>query len=121
MAELSTPIEEQQQLLRAAYEEFNARKLDAVLARLHPEVKWANGMEGGHIFGREAVRAYWTRQWGISDPHVDPVAIYANDEGNLTVKVHQVVRDLNGTILVDTTVHHVYRFAEGLIQRMDIA
>lgn len=120
MAEPSNLVEEQH-LLRAAYRDFNARRLDAVLMRLHPNVEWANGMEGGHVFGREGVRAYWTLQWATIDPHVEPLAIHLNDQGGLTVEVHQVVRDLSGVILVDTTVHHVYRFADQLIQRMDIA
>ena len=107
-------------LLRAAYADFNARKLDEVLARLHPEVEWANGMEGGHVHGREGVRAYWTRQWAVLDPNVEPLSIEPDDQNRFIVEVHQVVRDLAGTVLKDTTVHHAYRFAEGLIQRMDI-
>jgi hypothetical protein len=108
-------------LLESAYRDFNERKLEEVLARLHPQVEWANGMEGGHVLGREGVRAYWTRQWAILDPYVEPETIDEDEEGRLVVTVHQVVRDLKGTVLVDTTVHHVYRFADGLIQRMDIA
>ena len=108
------------EILRAAYREFNARKIDDVLARLHPDVDWANGMEGDHVHGREGVRAYWTRQWTMFDPHVEPVSIEPDDNGRFVVEVHQVVRDMNGTVLVDTTVHHAYRFSAGLIQRMDI-
>lgn len=107
-------------LLQGAYRDFNARKLEDVLARMHPDVEWANGMEGGHVFGRAAVRDYWTRQWAMVDPHVEPVAIAPNDRGGLTVEVHQVVRDLQGNVLVDQAVYHAYRFADGLIQRMDI-
>lgn len=110
----------ERELLESAYRDFNARKLEEVLARLHPDVEWANGMEGGHVFGREGVRAYWTLQWAILDPHVEPMTIEEEDEGRLLVTVHQVVQDLNGAVLVDTTVHHAYRFADGLIQRMDI-
>jgi hypothetical protein len=110
----------ERELLRGAYRDFNERKLEEVLARLHPDVEWANGMDGGHVYGRDGVRAYWTRQWAILDPHVEPMAIEVNDRGGLTVEVHQVVGDLKGTILVDTTVHHAYLFADGLIKKMDI-
>ena len=34
-----------------------------MLAVLADDVAWANGMDGGHVHGREAVREYWTRQW----------------------------------------------------------
>jgi nuclear transport factor 2 (NTF2) superfamily protein len=63
----------EQQLLRSAYKAFNARDIDAALAAMHHDVKWPNGMEGGYVHGREAVRDYWTRQRGKIDPHVEPL------------------------------------------------
>jgi len=106
------------ELLTAAYRDFNARRMDAVLARMHPSVEWANGMEGGHVRGVEAVRAYWTRQWAMVDPQVDPVKIEPEGEGRFVVEVHQVVRDLNGALLNDSTVHLAYRIRSGLIERI---
>lgn len=35
-----------QATLTKAYDAFNARNIDAVLALLHPDVDWENGMEG---------------------------------------------------------------------------
>ena len=108
------------EILTAAYRDFNARRIEDVLARMHPDVEWANGMEGGHVSGREAVRAYWTRQWSILDPHVEPMSIERDQHSRYVVEVHQVVRDLQGNVLVDTIVHHAYRLTDGLIERMDI-
>lgn len=108
------------ELLKAAYADFNARRMDAVLARMREDVEWANGMEGGHVHGVEAVRAYWTRQWGLINPRVEPVKIEAQEEGRFRVEVHQVVRDMEGAVLADVTVHHVYWIRDGLIARMDI-
>jgi hypothetical protein len=113
-------LTKEREVLQAAYRDFNARKLDDVLARLHPDVEWANGMEGGRVSGREGVRAYWARQWAILDPRVEPTAIEPNDAGGLTVEVHQVVRDLQGAVLIDATVYHAYRFVDELIHKMDI-
>jgi hypothetical protein len=31
-------------------------------------------MEGGYVHGREGVREYWTRQWAIVGPHVEPLS-----------------------------------------------
>ena len=28
---------------------------------MHKDVIWANGMEGGHVHGRDQVRSYWTQ------------------------------------------------------------
>ena len=50
------------ELLKRIYDRFNARDIDGVLAVLADDVAWANGMDGGHVHGREAVREYWTRQ-----------------------------------------------------------
>lgn len=116
MAEREFP---ERDLLRDAYRDFNARNIEAVISRMNPEVEWANGMEGGHVHGRDEVRAYWTRQFTALNPHVDPVSI-TQDGNNWVVEVHQVVHDLAGNLMVDTTVYHTYQFRDGLIARMDI-
>lgn len=107
-------------LLRRLYDRFNARDVDAVLAVLHQDVLWANGMEGGHVRGREAVRSYWTRQWTMIDPHVEPTAFSVRPDGDVVVEVHQVVRDLQGTVVADRHVGHIFRFENGLVTRFDI-
>ena len=38
----------------------------------------------------------------------------------MVVEVHQVVRDLNGNLLADKMVGHVFRIESGLIKRFDI-
>ena len=87
---------------------------------MHPDVEWANGMEGGHVHGRDAVREYWTRQWSVLDPHVEALHIRLDESGCYVVEVHQIVRNLEGTELVNTIVHHAYRIRDSLIERMDI-
>jgi hypothetical protein len=108
------------EILIAAYREFNARRIDAVLALMHTDVVWPNGMEGGYVHGHEGVRAYWTRQWGMIDPRVEPVKIEEDHRGRMVVEVHQVVRDLEGKLLLDKIVHHAYTIREGLIAGMEI-
>ena len=107
-------------LITAVYRSFNARDIDAVLARMHPDVDWPNGMEGGREHGHENVRAYWKRQWTVVDPRVDPTHIQDDETGRTVVDVHQVIRDLSGKILQDRMVQHVYSIQDGLITRMDI-
>jgi limonene-1,2-epoxide hydrolase len=96
-------ISQQRDLLMLVYGAFNRRDIDAILPKLHPEVEWPNGMEGGRVHGRDAVRAYWTRQWSIIDPQVEPTRVTA-DEGRIVADVHQIVRDLNGLVLLDRMV-----------------
>lgn len=114
------PMSDDREILIAAYRGFNQRQIDAVLALMHEDVVWPNGMEGGYVHGHDGVRQYWTRQWGMIDPHVEPLRMERDDSGRIVVQVHQVVRDLNGKLLIDTTVRHVYSIRQGLIERMEI-
>ena len=107
-------------LLQKAYAAFNARDIDAALETMKPDVEWPNGMEGGAVHGHEGVRAYWTRQWGMINPHVDPVSFNPDSSGRIVVGVHQVVRDLAGNLLTDRMVEHIYSLEDGLIRSMEI-
>ena len=108
------------EFLKRVYARFNARDMETMLAAMREDVAWANGMEGGHVHGRDAVRSYWTRQWALVDPHVEPVGFTIGPEGEVLVDVHQVVHDLEGKLLVDQMVEHIFRFEDGLIKRFDI-
>ena len=110
----------QEHLLRRAYEAFNARDIDGALALMHPDLDWPNGMEGGRELGQDAVRAYWTRQFEVIDSHVEPLGFERVEDGRIEVEVHQVVRDLEGTVLSDGRVRHVYTFRDGLVSHMEI-
>ena len=107
-------------LLKTAYASFNVRDIDPALAAMHPEVEWANGMEGGTVHGHQAVRAYWTRQWGLINPHVEPLSFEEDAAGRVIVEVHQVVRDLGGTVIADRIVYHAYTFEKDLVRNMKI-
>jgi hypothetical protein len=107
-------------LLKRVYDRFNARDIEPVLAAMHEDVMWANGMEGGYVHGREGVRSYWIRQWAMIDPHVEPVDFSIGPDEEVVVEVDQTVRDLEGNLLLDQRVGHIYRIEGGLIMRFDI-
>lgn len=109
-----------EEVLRYAYAAFNARNVDAALAGMHADVEWPNGMEGGTVHGHPGVREYWTRQWTLIDPHVEPVGFTRTPDGRIAVDVRQVVRDMRGTLLVDQHVRHVYRMEDGKVRSMEI-
>ena len=111
---------EKVEFLKRVYNLFNTREMEAVLACLDENVMWANGMEGGHVQGRDGVRSYWTRQWATVDPHVNPVGFSNGPQGEVIVEVHQVVHDLAGALLMDQMVGHIFTIEEGLIRRFDI-
>jgi len=108
------------EIITAVYAAFNRRDIDGVFAYMQSDVDWPNAMEGGRVHGLDEVRAYWTRQWNLLNPRVDPVSICDQEDGSTLVDVHQVVRDLAGKLLVDHMVQHIYSIENGLIARMDI-
>jgi ketosteroid isomerase-like protein len=116
---VGAPAETEAVLVRA-YQLFNNRNIDGALALMHPDVEWPNGMEGGYVRGREAVREYWRRQWRLIDPSVTPLSFHAEDDGRTRVEVHQVVRDLSGALISEQLVQHLYRLDNGLILHMEI-
>ena len=107
-------------LLQSAYDAYNERDLDYLLFLMHPDVDWPNGMEGGRIRGHEAVREYWTRQWDLIDPIVRPQRFELLPDGRIVAHVHHVVRDLDGKIILDQTVQHLYRLDGAQIVSMHI-
>jgi ketosteroid isomerase-like protein len=114
-------------VLERIYDLFNVRDIDGVLEALTDDVVWANGMDGGHVHGREALREYWTRQWAMVSPHVEPVGFHQTADGAIIAEVRQSVRDLQGKPLQgqthglkDKTVGHVFRFRAGKVASFDI-
>ena len=107
-------------LIKNAYTAFNARDIGAILQVMHPEVKWSKAWEGDYASGHENVSAYWTRQWKEINPVVTPLGIRERANGTFEVEVDQLVKDLEGNILFDGKVKHIYTINDNLLQQMDI-
>jgi ketosteroid isomerase-like protein len=108
------------ELLKHLYDRFNARDIEAVLATMHRDVVWANGLEGGHVYGHDGVRDYWTRQWAMIDSRAEPIGFSSGADGTVDVEVHLSARDLKGDSLFDEMGVHIFRIEDGLIRRFDI-
>ena len=107
-------------LIEQAYSAFNKRDIDSALALMTQDVSWPKASEGGKIVGKEEIRAYWTRQWSEFDPHVEPLAITEEDGGKVRVRVHQLVKSLQGDVLSDSEIVQVFTLNSGLIAAMDL-
>ena len=107
-------------LIRKAYSAFNSRDIDTALSTMHPGVQWPKAFEGGYVTGHNEIREYWTRQWTEINPNVEPVGFNEREDGILEITVHQVVKDLESTVVFDGIVKHVYTLQDGLLRRMDI-
>ena len=113
MADIKTVIEQ-------AYSAFNQRDIDGALALMTQDVIWPKASEGGKVIGKEAIRAYWTRQWGEFDPCVEPIAISDEEGGRTRVRVHQLIKSLQGDVLSDSEVLHIFTLNQGLIAAMEL-
>jgi len=113
MADTKTVIEQ-------AYSAFNNRDIDRALALMTEDVSWPKASEGGRVVRKQEIRAYWTRQWGDFDPNVEPLQITEVDGGKVRVRVRQLVKSLQGEVLSDSEVLHIFTMSSGLIAAMDI-
>jgi len=109
-----------QELIIQAYTAFNARNIEAILQVMHLEVKWAKAWEGDYANGHDEVSAYWQRQWKEIDPKVTPVGFCQRENQMLEVEVDQLVKDLEGNVLFDGKVKHIYVIHDGLLVQMNI-
>jgi SnoaL-like domain len=110
----------EQQFLQNLYEAFNKREIEAVISSMHPNVKWANGMEGGFVYGRDQVRDYWEKQFEMVQPKLQALNFETDKDNRSIVTVHQLVRDLEGNLLLDQTVQQIFTIENGLISTFEI-
>ena len=109
-----------QSIIPQMYDAFNKRDIDTVFLFMNEDVHWPNGWEGGYVNGYNEVRDYWVRQWKEVNPIVTPVSITTISDNEVNVEVHQLVKDRQGNVLFDGTVHHLYTFRNRKIKSMTI-
>jgi hypothetical protein len=107
-------------LIKKAYPAFNSRDIDTALSTFHSDVQWPKAFEGGYVSGHNEIRNYWTRQWSEINPTVEPIRFNQRQNGTFEVTVHQIVKDLQGKIMFDGEVKHIYTLEDNLLRRMDI-
>lgn len=109
-----------QNLIEKAYAAFNSRDIDTALSTFHPNVEWPKAFEGGYVSGYDEIREYWTRQWTEISPTVEPLGFKEREDGTLEVMVHQIVTDLEGNLIFDGIVKHVYTIQDNALRKMSI-
>ena len=77
-------------------------------------------MEGDFVYGLDAVREYWRKQFENIHSQLEPLD-YETDENNRNiVTVHLIVRDLEGNLLLEKTVQQIFTIENGLISLFEI-
>lgn len=101
------------------YRNFNARNIDLVISQMTDDIQWANGMDGGYVYGHAGVREYWTRQFSMVSSNVTPLKV-EEENGVVKVQVHQVVHDLDNNLLADEIVEHFFHLSANKIAEFHI-
>lgn len=109
-----------QQFLQNLYQAFNKGEIETIISVMHPDVKWANGVEGGFVYGRDAVREYWTNQYKVIQVQLKTLKFETDENNRNIVTVHQVIKDLQGNLLAEATVQQIFTIKDGLISLYEI-
>lgn len=109
-----------QKFLQNLYDAFNRREIETMISLMRPDVKWANGLEGGFIYGRDAVREYWTEQFKNIQPELETLKFETDEKNRDVVTVHQIVKDTQGNVLADATIHQIFTIEDGSISVYEI-
>jgi hypothetical protein len=97
-----------EQLLQNLYDAFNRREIDRIIELMDVNVKWANGMEGGFIYGSERVREYWQKQFETIDPQLEPLKFETDERDRRIVTIKQIVRDFPLNLLLKQIVRQIF-------------
>lgn len=109
-----------QEFLQSIYDAFNRREIETIISLMRPDVKWANGVEGGFVYGRDQVREYWTNQFKEIQPELETLNFATDEQNRNVVTVHQIIKDLQGNVLADVTVHQIFTIENGLVSVYEI-
>ena len=109
-----------QQFLQNLYDAFNNSELETIVEVMHPDVKWANGVEGGFVYGRDAVREYWKKQYQVIQVQLETLKFETDEKNRNVVTVHQIVKDLQDNLLADMTVKQIFTIENNSIVLYEI-
>lgn len=108
------------QFLQNLYDAFNKREIETIISLMRPDVKWANGLEGGFVDGRDAVREYRTNQFKAIQPELETLKFETDEQNRNVVTVHQIIKDLQGNVLAEGQVRQIFTIENGLISLYEI-
>jgi hypothetical protein len=106
--------------LSYAYAAVNLGDIETALTLMSEDVDWPNTIEGGREHGRDAVRVYWTRLFGLLVPRFDVLGV--RDAGRDRTLVQAELRfsdPLTGQPLAYQDIEHVFTWRGSRVARMD--
>ena len=113
-------MRDNQEFLQNLYDAFNNREIETIISFMRPDVKWANGVEGGFVYGNDAVREYWIDQFKDIQVKLETLKFETDENNRNVVTVHQVIKDSQGNLLADATIQQIFTIEDGLISLYEI-
>ncbi len=106
--------------LRDSYAAFNSGDLELAAGILANDVEWPDQLEGTMLVGRDATIAYWKRLLGLQRHEYEVVHCQPDQHGDLVISLLRKVYALNGQLISNGLIRHVYRFRCGKVVRMQV-
>lgn len=113
-------MRDNQEFLQNLYDAFNNREIETIISFMRPDVKWANGVQGGFVYGRDAVREYWCNQFKHIQVELETLKFETDENNRNVVTAHQIIKDLQGNLLADATIVQIFTIEDGLISLYEI-
>lgn len=111
------------EIVRDAYQAYNSRDIDGLLAYVTSDVNWPDGTTSDpdkRLHGPASLREYWQKQWDVTVTRDTPTEIIELPDGRVKVLLDQVVRNLAGEQVSTGRFEYVFELRDNLISRLDI-
>lgn len=122
-AENPASAEAKKAVVLAAFDAYNARDADGILALVSEDVSWPDGRTSDpnkRLSGHPELRKYWRDQWEVTRTVDTPIEAIELPDGRIKVRLDQIVKTVAGEEVSRGTYEYFFTIRDGLITRLDI-
>ncbi|PVM93781.1 nuclear transport factor 2 family protein [Caulobacter endophyticus] len=106
-------------LLTRHFDATRRRDLETVVAQLHPDIAFADVLEGGQIVGIEAARGYFERQFAMAGVDISLMRVRRQTDGWVHADVEIALRRPDGRLWSQNLAVIAYLIRDDLIVGID--
>jgi hypothetical protein len=108
-------------LLNTLFDAIDRRDIEMVMSVFHPDARIPDSLEQSTVFGREAIRAYYLRQFAAIQVASSLLSTKRLADDSVEAALHVLVRGSRGGFWWEGPVTATYQTRDGLIIDMDVA
>jgi ketosteroid isomerase-like protein len=102
------------------YDAIERRDIEAILATIHPDVRFQDFLESGQIEGLAAARDFYQRMFAFA-PALDLITVDTLPDERVRAVFQSSIHSPSGHLWSDTRLEAVYTLADGLIQGIELS